>query len=102
MRVVTILALMPIDITGFQVKPTMPSVLYIMPGFIIGLRCFCLLIHIRIIAILALISVDSTSSPVIPPEFSRGPSLPAGSGDGIAFVTLIFEICTAPCHPESQ
>jgi hypothetical protein len=54
------------------------------------LRCFFLLIRIRIIAILALIPVDITGSQVKPLEFSCGLSSPAGGGDGIAFVTVIF------------
>jgi hypothetical protein len=64
------------------------------------LRWFFLLI--RIIAIHALIAINITGSEVKPPKFSRGPSSPAGSGVGIAFVTFIFEIPTAPWHPEMQ
>jgi hypothetical protein len=66
------------------------------------LRCFFLLIRLRIIAILALIPVDIIASKVKPLEFSSGPSWPAGGSDGIAFVTLIFEIPAAPWHPKMQ
>jgi len=71
------------------------------------LRCFFLLIRIRIriVAILALIPVDITGSQVKPLEFSRGPSSPAGGADGIvlvAFVTFIFVIPAAPWHPEMK
>jgi hypothetical protein len=61
------------------------------------LQCFFLLIHIRNIAILALIPIDITGSQVKPLEFSRGPSSPAGGGNAIAFVTFILDIHAAPC-----
>ena len=69
------------------------------------MRCFFLLIRIRIIAILALIPVDITGSQVKPLEFRRGPSSTAGGGDGIAiiaFITFIFVIPAAPWHPEMK
>jgi hypothetical protein len=66
------------------------------------LRYFFLLIRIRIIAILALIPVDVTDSQVEPLKFSHSPASPAGGGDSIAFVTFIFEMPTAPWHPEVQ
>jgi len=98
--IIAILALMPVDISGSQVKPTMPSVLDILRWSMIGMRCFFLLIHISIIAILALIPVDISGSQVKPLEFSSGPSSLAGSGNGIAFVTFIFEIPASPSYPQ--
>jgi hypothetical protein len=64
------------------------------------LRCFFLLLLIHIIGILALIPVDITGSQVEPLEFSQSPSSPAGGGNSIGFVTVIFGITTAPWHPE--
>jgi hypothetical protein len=49
-----------------------------------------------------LILVDITGSQVKRLEFSRGPSSPAGGGDGITFVNLIIEIRAAPWHHEMQ
>jgi hypothetical protein len=52
-----------------------------------------------------LMLVDITGSQVKPLKLSRGPSSPAGGGDGIAlvaFVTFIFEIPATPWHPEMQ
>jgi hypothetical protein len=66
------------------------------------LRCFILLIRIRIIAILAVIPVDIAGSQVKPLQLSSGLSRPAAGGDGIAFVTFIFEILAAPWHPKMQ
>jgi hypothetical protein len=86
----------------FTLFSTIPSVLHILHGSIIGLRWFVLLIRICIIAILALIPVDITGSPVKPLKFSRGPSSPAGGGNGIAFVTSIIEIPAAPWDCELQ
>jgi hypothetical protein len=45
---------------------TMPSVLHILPGSIISLKCLFLLIRIRIIAMLALIPVGISGSQVSP------------------------------------
>ena len=70
-HIVAILALIPIAITGTQVKPTMPSILDIPRWSIIVLRCFILLIRICVIAILPLILVDINGSDVKPLEFSR-------------------------------
>jgi len=50
----------------FTLSSTMPSVLHILRWSIIGLRCFFLLIRIRIVAILALIPVNITGSQVSP------------------------------------
>jgi hypothetical protein len=71
------------------------------------MRCLFLLIRIRIrvVAILALISVDITGSQVKPLEFHHGPSSPAGGGDGIAtvaFITFIFLIPAALLHPKMK
>jgi hypothetical protein len=60
------------------------------------LQCFFLLLLIHIIGILALIPVDITGSQVEPLEFSHSPSSPAGGGNRIGFVTVIFGIPTAP------
>jgi len=46
----------------FTLSRTMPLVLHILRWSIIGLQCIFLLIHIRIVAILALIPVDITAS----------------------------------------
>jgi len=73
----------------------MPSVFHILCCSIIGLQCFFLHIRILIVAIVALIPVDITCSPVTPLEYSEGPSPLAGGGDGIAlggFVNIIFVI----------
>ena len=86
----------------FTLSNTMPSVLHILRWSIIGLRCFFLLICIRIIAILAPIPVDITGSQIKPLELSRGPSSPAGGGNGITFITCIFEMPAATWHPEMQ
>jgi len=55
---------------------TMPSVLNILCGSIIGLQCFFLLIRIHNDAMVALIHVDISWFKVEPLEFSRGASLP--------------------------
>jgi len=75
-RNVAILAIISVDITYSQVKPSMPSVLHILCWSIIGLQCFFLLNLIRVVAILALILVDMSRSQVKPLEFSCGPSSP--------------------------
>jgi len=102
-RIVTMLALIPVDITGSEVKPMTPSVLHILRWSIIGLQCLFLLILIRIITIFAPIPVDITGSQIKPLEFSRRLSSLAGGEDGIAhvaFITFIFVISAAPWHPE--
>jgi len=84
---------------------TIPSVLHSLGWSIIGLQCSSLLICICIDAIIALISVDIAGSMGKPLEFSRGPELQAGGGDGIAFVsfvTFITMIPGAPWHPKMQ
>ena len=104
---VAIVALIPADITGSQVKSTMPLVLHILHWSVIGLQGFFLLIRIRfrIVAIRALRPVYITSSMVKPLEVSCGLSLPAGGGDVITlidFVTFSPRIPAAPCHREMQ
>jgi hypothetical protein len=69
------------------------------------LRCFFLLIWIRIVVIVALIPNHSTGSQVNPVEFSRGQSSLAGDGDDIAlvdFVTFIIVILAANWHPKKR
>jgi len=89
----------------FTLPSTMPSLVQILCWSNIGLWCLFLVIHIRIATVIAFIPVDTTGSQVYLLEFSRGPSLPSDSGDGIAlliFVTIIFIIPTAPWHREMQ
>jgi hypothetical protein len=50
--IVTLLALIPINITGSPDQHTMPLVLHILHSLIIGLQCFWVLIRIRIITLL--------------------------------------------------
>jgi hypothetical protein len=78
----------------------MPSFLQIVSQYIVGLRCFVLLI--RTVAMLALMSIDITGCKVKPLEFTQGPLSAASSGDGIAFVTIICKITAAPWHSEVQ
>jgi hypothetical protein len=66
------------------------------------LRCVFLLIHICIIAILALIPVYIIGFQVKAPEFSHGPLSPAGGGDGITFVTFLVGIPAADWDPEMK
>jgi hypothetical protein len=74
MHIVVILALIPVDISGSEVKPTMPSVLHILRGSILSVRCFICLIHTRIcvIDILAHIPIDNCGSLREPLEVSCG------------------------------
>jgi len=102
-RIVTIISVIPINITGSHVKPTMPSVLHNLRSSMIGLWFFCLLIPIHIVPFLALIPFDIAGSQVLPLEFSCTPSSLDGGRDGIAlitFVTFIFVLSAAPWHPE--
>jgi len=94
----------------FTVSSTMPSVSSIMPSVlqilhwsIIGLRCFILLIHICMVALIALIPVDIAGSQVKPLGFSCSPCSPTGGGDSISLVNVvisIFVIRAAPWHPK--
>jgi len=102
---VTILTLLPVDITGSQVKHSMPTVLDTLHSSIIGLRCIFLLIYIciRIVAILTRLPTDISSSQVKPHHVCYWMLSPAGGGDGIAlltFVTFILAIHPAHWHPE--
>jgi len=104
-HIIAILSLVPVDIPGSQVKPTMTSVLHILRWSIIDLWCLFLLILIHIVAILILIPVDITRSQVKPLEFSRNPSSPSGIGVRIVlviFVSCVFLIPAASWHPEMQ
>jgi hypothetical protein len=61
----------------------------------------CFFRPIRIIPILALLTIDIPGSPVKHHEFSRRPLSQAGSGHGIAlvaFITFIIVIPAAPWH----
>jgi len=101
--IVVILALIPVDISVLQVKPTLPSVLYILHWFIIGLQCFFFLIRICIVVILPLIPIDITGSQVKPLKCSCSLLFLAGAEDGIvivAFVTIILVVPVAPWNPE--
>jgi hypothetical protein len=69
------------------------------------LQSIFLVIGIRIVAIVALISVHTTGSQVKPLVFSCGPSSPAAGGDGIAlvdFITFVGVILAAPWQPQMQ
>jgi len=104
-NVLILTILVSFNITGSHVKRTALSVLHTLRSSIIGLRCFFLLIHIRVIPILTFIHFDITGSEVKSLEFSRGPSSPDCGGDAItlvAFVTFIFVISAAPWHPKMQ
>jgi len=101
-RIVAILAIISVDITGSKVQPIIPSVLHILRWSIIGLQCLFLHICFHIIASLDLIPVDITGSQDPALEFIRGPSSPAGGGDDLTFITFMLIIAAAPWHADMQ
>jgi len=68
----------------FTLCSTMPSVLHILRWSIISLRCFVLLIRIRIVAILVLIPFDITGSQVNEKWPGKGKKTKDGKGKGTA------------------
>lgn len=89
----------------FTCWSTMSSGLHILYRFIIGILCFFHLIHIRMVAKVAIIFIDITGNHIKTPEFSHGALSLAGCGDGLTSVDLIpcIRVITAvPWPPKIQ